>query len=123
VNYSVHMRSWLARFFLAFMSTMVLSGVFFLHKHTTRDGQIVVHVHPYDVFGDDEEFPDHHSSDSEIYHFNVQYSGQYLSVALDVLEIPHSIALGECPFWVGQIGFAQDPLSYSYLRGPPVKMV
>lgn len=118
MHFSSHIRLFLARFFLILLSAIIVSGLLFIHKHTTRDGQIVIHIHPYD-FTSSSSDNDHHRSDDEIYHLNIVFQGNYLITGAMEVELPGVLELrGEDLIYTEFYG-APVCTSLPYLRGPP----
>jgi hypothetical protein len=108
---------------IAYLQTILLisivsSGMLFMHKHTTSSGQIVIHVHPYNLESDPNGTK-HHHTENEIHFLDVVFSGAYLQTALITYEAE---AWGE---WL-DLKIQQPTLhpyfadhALFYLRGPP----
>lgn len=119
VNHTDHIRLILARFFLVLLSAIIVSGVLFIHKHTTRDGQIIIHIHPYD-FTDADSTTDHHQTEGEIYHLDIIFSGNYIGSAPAEVQMPGVIPLrGEDQVYA-ESDDSRDCHALPDLRGPPV---
>lgn len=80
-------RKLLAYVQLVLLISIVSSGMLFLHKHTTSSGQIVVHMHPYDL-STDPDTTKHHHSDNEIHFLDVVFHGSYLQTDFVLLDGP-----------------------------------
>ena len=52
-----------ANFLLVWMCGIIISGVVFMHKEVTSNGEIVTHIHPYNL---NEKKHHQHHSDAEI---------------------------------------------------------
>lgn len=111
------------RVLIAYIQTVLLisivgSGMLFMHKHTTSSGQIIVHIHPYNLKSD----PDgtkHKHTDNEIHFLDVVYNGSYLINNCQVFD---------ATLWGRQLiresvppvsRITVDFTSHFFLRGPP----
>ncbi len=59
------------------LMTIIGSGMLFMHKHQTSTGEIVIHVHPYNL-KTDPDATKHHQTEDEIHFLDVVFSGSYL---------------------------------------------
>jgi len=57
------------------MSLIVISGIVFMHKEVTSDGQFITHVHPYDFTK--KKNGSHHKSDAEIRYLDIVFQGSF----------------------------------------------
>lgn len=112
-------RKLLAYLQLVLLIGIVSSGMLFMHKHTTSSGQIVVHIHPYDL-STDPDTAKHHQSDNEIHFLDVVFHGSYLQT---------DFAKFDGPILTNPIITDSNPLDQCinndngrniFLRGPPV---
>lgn len=98
------------------MSAIIISGIVFMHKEVTSDGQIVTHIHPYDFT---KKSKHHHKSDAEIQYLNVLFHGSFIETGIVAFEIP---ILQEFPYVFHKPYYSSyhscTPQHY-YLRGPP----
>lgn len=99
------------------MTLIVISGIVFMHKEVTSDGEIVTHIHPYDFTKKNNKH--HHKSDAEIRYLDVVYQGSFIAPAFETLPLPISQEhlLISC-FSYSQSYHSEDIL-HSYSRGPP----
>lgn len=113
----------LFRVLIAYIQTVLLvsivgSGMLFMHKHTTSSGQIVIHVHPYNLKTD----PDgtkHKHSENEIHFLDVVFNGSYIqtkSFAFDATIWGDYVVNQSVPTVSGE---SDDFNSILFLRGPP----
>lgn len=109
---------------IAYLQTLLLisivgSGMLFMHKHTTSSGQIIVHIHPYNLKSD----PDgtkHKHTENEIHFLDVVFNGSYLQtpeLAFDAAILGKQLVQDSIPTIAG-IPF--DRHSNFFLRGPPL---
>ncbi|SDL37276.1 Uncharacterised protein [Sphingobacterium mizutaii] len=78
-------RQFVAHFLLVWMCGIIISGVVFMHKEVTSTGEIVTHIHPYNL---GEKNHHHHHSDAEIRFLDIVYQGSYLHWSPFVFEVP-----------------------------------
>ena len=78
-------RQLLAHFLLVWMCGIITSGVVFMHKEVTSTGEIVTHIHPYNL---GEKKHHQHHSDAEIRFLDIVYQGSYLNWSPFVFEAP-----------------------------------
>lgn len=112
-------RKLLAYIQLVLLISIVSSGMLFLHKHTTSSGQIVVHIHPYDL-STDPDTNKHHHSDNEIHFLDVVFHGSYLQTDFVLLDGPvlTNPIITACNTLEAQ--FSKDSKHTFFLRGPPL---
>ncbi|WP_437921032.1 hypothetical protein [Sphingobacterium sp. LRF_L2] len=110
-------RSLLAYLLSAWMITIIISGVVFMHKEVTSTGEIITHIHPYDFTKKGE--PHHHKSDAEIQYLNVVFAGAFLASDLFIFEM----VLPPFSFPIHYAEIAAHPIfevvTHYNLRGPP----
>ncbi|MBP3942372.1 hypothetical protein J5U18_02145 [Sphingobacteriaceae bacterium WQ 2009] len=98
------------------MSSIIISGVIFMHKEITSTGEIITHIHPYN-FG--EKNKHQHDSDAQIRLLDVLYHGTYLEPSFT----NHSF-LAPTFFTINYSSTIFDDvikatIFYLFLRGPP----
>ena len=101
----------------AWMMTIVISGVIFMHKEVPSTGEIVTHVHPYDFT--DSGQPHQHNSDAEIEFLNMLYQGTYLQADLLVWETALESPIYRLEKQYKQAKLVQTSYRHYDLRGPP----
>ena len=74
-----------ANFLLVWMCGIIISGVVFMHKEVTSNGEIVTHIHPYNL---NEKKHHQHHSDAEIRFLDIVYQASYLDWFPFVFEAP-----------------------------------
>lgn len=102
----------------AWMGMIIISGVVFIHKETTSTGEIVIHVHPYDITGDSQKH--HHNSDAEIQFLNVLFHGSFTETSFLVLEAPIFTEFPYVFYTPYHKAYHKYTPQHYYLRGPPV---
>ncbi|HLW50120.1 MAG TPA: hypothetical protein VKZ78_04050 [Sphingobacteriaceae bacterium] len=113
----------LFRVLIAYIQTVLLvsivgSGMLFMHKHTTSSGQIIIHIHPYNLKSD----PDgtkHKHSENEIHFLDVVFNGTYIqtkSLTFDASVWGDYVVTQSVPT---VSGVSTDFNSILFLRGPP----
>lgn len=110
----------IARFLLIWMCGIIVSGVVFMHKEVTSTGEIVTHIHPYNL---GEKKHHQHHSDAEIRYLDIIYQGSYVEWSPFVYSAPIQTLLSEVQF-----GFAESQQitrsAHSHAdRGPPALLV
>lgn len=117
----IKLRIALAYFQMILLISILLSGMVFMHKHTTSSGQVIVHVHPYNL-KTDPEGKKHKHTDREIHFLDVVFSGTFIETA------PHEFEVPTWGIWVENhfIDQVKNPFNstylHFYLRGPPANV-
>ncbi len=78
-------RQLVANLLLVWMCSIIVSGVVFMHKEVTSTGEIVTHIHPYNL---GEKTHHHHHSDAEIRFLDIVFQGSYLDWSPFTYEVP-----------------------------------
>ncbi len=116
MTHSLTYRTWIARFLLVWMCVIVISGVVFMHKEVTSTGEIVTHIHPYNL---GEKKHHHHHSDAEIRYLDIVFQGSYLNWEPLVYSLPIPTVLSEIPYAELLEQTRQQDLVCHLGRGPP----
>ncbi|HIY76647.1 MAG TPA: hypothetical protein H9825_10330 [Candidatus Sphingobacterium stercorigallinarum] len=74
-----------ASFLLFWIWGIIVSGVVFMHKEVTSTGEIVTHIHPYNLA---EEHHHEHQSDEEIRFLDIVFQGSYVTWSPISFELP-----------------------------------
>lgn len=116
INTIARYRRLFASLLAVWMSMIIISGIVFMHKEITSDGDIIIHVHPYDFT---KKKSKHHKSDGEIRHLDVVFQGtftepDFLSLDFPILQT-YAVAVYSDYF---NTYHSTTPL-HSYSRGPP----
>lgn len=111
------------KIFIAYVQTVLLisivsSGMLFMHKHTTSTGQIVIHIHPYNLKADPDASK-HHHTDSEIHFLDVVFHGNYLQTDYIALEPPFPTIPSNKLISFYQNRIEDHGVQHNFLRGPP----
>lgn len=109
-------RKVLSALLAVWMGIIVISGIVFMHKEVTSDGEIITHIHPYDFTQKDK---DHHKSDAEIRYLDVIYQGSFVESDFATFEVPFFQVFFLEYKQVLQGKYYFDKLVSTYLRGPP----
>lgn len=109
-------RRTVASLLLVWVWGIIISGVVFMHKEVTSTGEIVTHIHPYNLA---EKHHHEHHSDAEIHFLDIVFQGSYLNWSPVTFDLPirtefQYVFFGEKPFHLSHQDGA-DPTS----RGPP----
>lgn len=98
------------------MGLIVLSGIVFMHKEVTSDGEIITHIHPYDFTNKNKN---HHKSDAEIRYLDVVFYGSFTKPIFYSINSPilqdHEESLQ--PYYF--ISYQHPFLTNLFARGPP----
>lgn len=100
------------------MSLIVISGIVFMHKEVTSNGEIITHIHPYDFTKKKNKHQ--HKNDAEIQYLNVVYQGTFLEPVFTSLDIPFRTIYETIPFQELVVSYYSKTTLHSYLRGPPL---
>lgn len=110
-------RRFIASLLAIWMGVIIVSGIVFIHKEVTSSGEIVTHVHPYDLFSKTKKH--HHKSDAEIHYLDVVFHGSFVDAEFFVYEAPVRVEynIGYCTTYTESQHY--DFTHHYYLRGPP----
>lgn len=86
INTITTYRKLFASFFAMWMSLIVISGIVFMHKEVTSNGEIITHIHPYDFTKKKEKHK--HKSDAEIHYLDVVFQGSFIESSFISFELP-----------------------------------
>ena len=113
-----NIRSRLALSLASLFCLIVASGPVFMHKHTTRDGRIVIHTHPYNLKTDPDTSP-HHQSETEIYLLDAIFQSNFLQTDFTVYEEPvvRPLTVAYLPYRAQHI--QTDDAGHRIPRAPP----
>lgn len=106
----------LARFLLLWMCSIIISGVVFMHKEVTATGEIVTHIHPYNL---GEKKHHQHHSDAEIRYLDILYQGSYMEWTPFVYSSPIQEVLFELSYGFTTSQQLNRPAYIHADRGPP----
>lgn len=109
-------RKALATLLAVWMGIIVISGIVFMHKEVTSDGEIITHIHPYDFTKKDK---DHHKSDAEIRFLDVVYQGTFVGSNFSTFDTPFFQVFYSEYNQVLQDKYHFERLFSTFLRGPP----
>lgn len=70
-------RSFFALFHTGLFCLIMVSNMLFMHSHTTRNGTVVIHVHPYKL-GSDGLVKKHQHTEKELYMLDYIHQGTFL---------------------------------------------
>jgi len=88
-------RQFIAHFLFYWMVGIIISGVVFMHKEVTSTGEIVTHIHPYNL---GEKHHHKHHSDAEIRFLDIVFQGSYLNWESQTFTAPIQQVLTEIDY-------------------------
>lgn len=103
---------------MVMLVSIICSGMLFMHKHTTASGQIIVHIHPYNL-KTDPDASKHHQNENEIHFLDVVFHGSYLQTDFISLPSPFFITPVQQQVLPVLVKVSQDAEYHLFLRGPP----
>jgi len=109
----------IAQFLLVWMCSIIISGVIFMHKEITAQGEFVTHIHPYDL---GEKKHHKHHSDAEIRFLDIVFQGSYLNWSPFVYESPIQQILSYIDFAQKTFSEVKQPLHCAGGRAPPIHL-
>jgi len=98
------------------MCGIITSGVVFMHKEVTSTGEIVTHIHPYNL---GEKKHHHHHSDAEIRFLDIVFQGSYLNWSPYVFEAPILPEFNIIEFGIRTFNIILQVHNICAGRGPP----
>jgi hypothetical protein len=122
--HTIHKKQHLKLKLLALFQTFLLliivgSGMLFAHKHQLPSGEVVVHIHPYNLKKDPLGQKHQHST-NELHFLDVVFQGTYLGNDRMEVGSPWVQELHSSPLANGLPAFVTTPFIQDfYLRGPP----
>lgn len=109
-------RKLFASLLAVWMGLIVFSGIVFMHKEVTSDGEIITHIHPYDFTKKNKS---HHKSDAEIRYLDVVFYGSFTKPIFYNIQSPIAQEL-EVNSHSSYFIFHKNPSLLSrFARGPP----
>ncbi|SEL81115.1 hypothetical protein [Parapedobacter koreensis] len=114
----INFRPYVGYFFAVLFSLNLASNTLFMHSHSTVNGRVIIHVHPYKLNKKDGQ--QHRHSERGLYMLDYTFHAALL------LETPQSICVPAVStykriFAVPQVvNTLQPPANTAYLRGPPM---
>ncbi|MGJ1203994.1 hypothetical protein [Sphingobacterium lactis] len=109
-------RQLVANFLLVWMLAIITSGVVFMHKEVTSTGEIVTHIHPYNL---GEKNHHKHHSDAEIRILDIVYQGTYLNWSPVTFQAAIQPEFAIMEFQVSTFQVFSIDLDIPSGRGPP----
>ncbi|MGO1520819.1 MAG: hypothetical protein ACTHZ1_00070 [Sphingobacterium sp.] len=109
-------RRTVAAFLFIWTWSIIVSGVVFMHKEVTSTGEIVTHIHPYNL---GEKHHHEHHSDAEIHFLDIVFQGSYLDWSPTSFDLPVRAEFNY--LWFGERTYVlanQDGIEPTS-RGPP----
>lgn len=100
------------------MSLIVVSGIVFMHKEVTSDGEIITHIHPYD-FTKKKNKPQH-KSDAEIGYLDVIFQGTFTEPTFEWPSPPIRLEYEVINFFNYFESYISTDHTHCLNRGPPV---
>lgn len=110
-------RSFCASLLAMWMSLIVISGIIFMHKEVTSNGEIITHIHPYDFTKNKAKH--HHKSDAEIRYLDVVFQGSFTAANFYVFEVPVRTYFEMDSYQNDFISYTSPTVLYRFSRGPP----
>lgn len=99
------------------MSLIVVSGIVFMHKEVTSNGEIITHIHPYDFTKKKNKHQ--HKSDAEIRYLDVVFQGSFTEPIFYAFEAPTRLYFEIDSYQNYFISYQSPTPLHSFSRGPP----
>lgn len=99
------------------MSLIVISGIVFMHKEVTSNGEIITHIHPYDFTKKKDK--SHHKNDAEIRYLDVVFQGSFLEPQFYNLDISVPTEFEINSYFCYFQTYLFETIIHSFTRGPP----
>lgn len=109
----------IAHFLLFWICGIIISGIVFMHKEVTSTGEIVTHIHPYDL---GEKKHHQHHSDDEIKYLDIVFQGSYLNWESQTYTAPIQQVLTEIHFAEKTFAKIKQYISFNTGRDPPTHL-
>lgn len=109
-------RQFIAHFLFFWMCGIIVSGVVFMHKEVTSTGEIVTHVHPYNL---GEKKHHQHHSDDEIRFLDIVFQGSYLHWEAQSYVAPIQQVLIEIDYAEQTFAEIKQYINFRVGRDPP----
>lgn len=116
INTIARYRRLFASLLAMWMSVIVISGIVFMHKEVTSDGQIITHVHPYDFT---KKKSKHHKSDAEIRYLDVVFQGTFTAPLFTCIDYPIRQEFEVIAYFNYFEPYHFEEVYHSFSRGPP----
>lgn len=110
-------RSVFASLLAMWMTLIVISGIVFMHKEVTSNGEIITHIHPYDFTK--KKSKHQHKSDAEIRYLDVVFQGSFTESTFYAFEAPIRLYFEIDTYQNYFISYQSYTTLHSFSRGPP----
>lgn len=112
-------RHLVAKLLFVWMLGIITSGVVFMHKEVTSTGEIITHIHPYNL---GEKQHHKHHSDAEIRFLDIVFQGSYLNWSSVVFEAPILPEFNVMEFGFQDVKLISQTHDTRACRGPPTHL-